>query len=204
MKAKSKSALPIGMLLALSMTVGTVAVVYAQGADSNYMGVEKCKNCHEAAAKGNQYAKWQQMKHSKAYDNLGTDQAKELGKKAGVDDPQKSDKCLKCHVTAFTEPAGRKDEKFDNTKGVQCESCHGPGGFHVKSRLAEASQDSGDVFDTKEQPYKELPAGEIIGQPDEATCKKCHNPESPTYKEFNFNEVIKSAEFQHPDPRKKK
>ena len=34
--------------------------------------------------------------------------------------------------------------------------------------------------------------------PTEEVCKKCHNPESPTYKPFNYAEA--SAKIAHPDP----
>jgi hypothetical protein len=36
--------------------------------------------------------------------------------------------------------------------------------------------------------------------PDEAVCKTCHNPESPTYKEFKFEEY--RAKIAHPVPKK--
>ena len=34
--------------------------------------------------------------------------------------------------------------------------------------------------------------------PDEATCKKCHNAESPHFKGFNYKEYV--AKISHDDP----
>jgi hypothetical protein len=71
------------------------------GASANkYIGAEKCKNCHGSETK-TQYTSWQKTGHAKAFETLGTDAAKKLGKEKGIDDPQTSDKCLKCHETAF-------------------------------------------------------------------------------------------------------
>ena len=36
--------------------------------------------------------------------------------------------------------------------------------------------------------------------PNEKTCTKCHNPESPNYKPFNFNEFWEK--IKHPVPKK--
>ena len=42
--------------------------------------------------------------------------------------------------------------------------------------------------------------GETVGliEPNEAVCKTCHNPESPTYKEFNFAEKWKMIDHSMP------
>jgi hypothetical protein len=203
LNSKSRSSLAIWTFLSMTVIAGLVSVVFAGANDAKYVGVEKCKNCHEAKNKGNQYGKWNEMKHSKAYETLASDEAKEIGQKQGIADPQKSDKCLKCHVTAFDKPADSKDKKFDSNLGVQCEQCHGPGGKHVKARLAEAAEEEGDDLfgDVEDDELKELPPGEISAKVEEASCKECHNKESPTFEEFNFEE--RKKEMAHPDPRKK-
>jgi hypothetical protein len=188
--------------LVLLLALGAVSLVFAQGS-AKYVGADKCKNCHSSAKKGDQYGKWKQAKHATAYATLATDKAKESGKAKGVTDPQNDPKCLKCHVTAYSEAAGMKDDKFDPKLGVQCESCHGPGGNHVKARLAAAAnEEGGDVFGGggEEAPVK-VPAGEINPKPDAKVCTTCHNPESPNYKEFKYDEFVKK--IAHPDPRKK-
>jgi hypothetical protein len=175
------------LLLAVVMTGKARA-----GDDNMYVGAEKCKNCHAAASKGDQYDKWQQQKHRQAYELLASDEAQKLGKAKGVDDPRKSAQCLRCHETAFEAPAAQKGKKFDPAMGVQCESCHGPRDKHVKARTA-AEEESGD------KPI-ELPKGEAAGTPTAETCRKCHNADSPTTKPFSFRKMAK--EIAHLDPRK--
>jgi hypothetical protein len=185
-------------VLVLLLAAGAVSVVFAQASGNKYMGVEKCKNCHSSAAKGDQYGIWKKTKHAEAIPTLSSDQAKEFGKARGVDDPATDPKCLKCHVTAYSEPAEVKDAKFDPKLGVQCEACHGPGGNHVKARLAAAAnEEGGDVFGGEPKPVK-IPAGEIVAKPDAKVCTTCHNTESPSYKPFNYDEFVKK--IAHPDP----
>ncbi len=160
--------------------------VNAFGGEHNYIGASKCKTCHKKAKTGNQYKKWQESAHAKAYKTLGTDEAKAAAKKAGITgDPQKSEKCLKCHVTAFGVDAKLIDSTFNMEDGVQCESCHGAGKDYKSKK-------------TMEDKAKAIAAGLII--PDEALCKKCHNEESPTYKDFKYEEQLKT--IAHPNLEK--
>jgi hypothetical protein len=163
-------------------------------AGGKYIGAAMCKNCHNGVDKGNAYDHWQSTPHSKAYENLGTDKAKEVGKKAGVDDPQKSEKCLKCHVTAFGVEKEKIKASFKPENGVQCESCHGPGEDHQKKRFAEAMKQGAGAA--------ALDGAEFhVGRKLEK-CQKCHNEESPTYKPFCLKERMEKIE--HLDPRKKR
>ena len=57
--------------------------------------------CHKKAETGDQFGIWSAGPHAKAFATLGTAEAKAAGAKVGVDDPQKSGKCLKCHSTAY-------------------------------------------------------------------------------------------------------
>lgn len=196
----------LALLLAFSfmLVLGFMTVSFAGGQDgSKYVGVKKCKNCHNAESKGDQYGKWAKMKHSKAYETLASDKAKEVAEKLGVKDPQKDDKCLKCHETAFGKK-DKLDKSFKAQMGVQCESCHGPGGFHVKTRLADAAgDDEDDVFGSEEadEERKVLPKGEMTAKVEEKACTGCHSKESPTFKDFDFSE--RSEKIKHSDPRKK-
>lgn len=158
---------------------------FAEDKAHKYMGVANCKMCHSKKDEGEQFKQWQETKHAKAFETLGTDQAKELAKKQGIDDPQTSPKCLKCHVTGHGEPADRFDKKFDPKQGVQCESCHGAGGDYWKKETMKDKQ-------------KSIANGLRI--PDEKFCRTCHNPESPSYVEFKFDEFWKKV--QHPKPKK--
>lgn len=177
-------------------TVGAPQEAKAAKAKANkYVGVQKCKNCHQSEKSGDQYGKWEGMHHAKAYHTLLGDKAKELAKARGIEEPHKAAECLKCHVTAHGEPAKSVDKKFDPTLGVQCETCHGPGDNHVKARFAAALESEGI-----EQGYQQIPAGEIIVRPEPKVCLGCHNEESPSFQPFCFRE--KAMKIQHWDPRK--
>jgi len=162
--------------------------------DATYVGTEKCKNCHSSPKKGDQYGKWTESLHSKAFAVLATDEAKKLAKEKNVADPQQSADCMKCHVTAYDAPAAAKGKKFDQTLGVQCETCHGPGSKHVEARLKGEEAEDDKVL--------EIPKDEIIGFPTSETCRKCHNKDSPNFKPFAFNKFVKQT--SHLDPRKKR
>jgi DnaJ-class molecular chaperone len=189
-----------GTLLACALgTSLLLPVARAQdkaAATNKYIGVEKCKNCHQSEASGNQYGHWQQAGHSKAFEALASDAAKAAGKERGVEDPQKSEKCLKCHVTAFGVPAEGIKKGFRVENGVQCESCHGPGEQHMKARFASAASASAGGNAAR----VELPAGEIVAKVEMKACLVCHNEESPTFKPFCFKE--RWAKIGHFDPRK--
>jgi hypothetical protein len=188
-------------LIVLGMAAGLFLTAYvflggrpagAEDAGGNqYVGSDKCKNCHAAAAKGDPYSKWQKSEHRKAFESLAGDEAKKFAKEKNIADPQKDKACVICHVTALDVPAAQKSKKFDQTQGVQCESCHGPGGNHVKARME--AEDAGDKV-------VQLPKGEMQGWPGPAVCKGCHNEKSPTYKAFNYVEFLKK--IAHPDPRR--
>ena len=184
------------MALPLFCTLALVGLGFSEDVPTGkYMGSAKCKNCHSTAAKGDQFDAWLKTKHAKAFEQLASPEAIKLGKTKGVDQPQKSAECLKCHVTAYEVPAAQKHKNFDATMGVQCESCHGPGSKHVEARLAADEAAAGD------KPI-EVGKDEIIGHPGADTCRKCHNKDGPSYKPFAFKKYLK--EIAHLDPRKKR
>lgn len=175
----------IGSTLAAALlSSGAVA---AERDASNYVGVKTCGICHKKEDSGNQLGIWEKSPHAKAFETLGTAEAKEVGKKVGVDDPQKSGKCLKCHSTAYNFTEVVATEKIKPEDGVTCESCHGPG----KKYMAKS---------TMEDRAKSIAAGMIY--PATESCKLCHNPESPNFKGFNEEEMVKK--IAHPDPRVKR
>jgi len=141
--------------------------------DFKYVGAAKCKMCHNKPEKGGQYASWAAGPHAKAMQSLKGDEAK-------------NPKCLKCHSTA----AG-VDQALVATitveEGVSCESCHGPGSAY---KVATTMKDM------------KLAMSKGMIMPDEKVCKKCHNPESPNYKPFDFKTY--SAKIAHMDPTLKK
>jgi len=162
-------------------------------AENHYIGAAQCRSCHKSNASGNQYGKWESVKHSDSFVTLGTDAAREIAKKAGVEDPQKDAKCLKCHVTGAGEPPEKFADSFEPEMGVQCESCHGAGEQHKKIRFAAAA-------DAKPGERMTVSADEINSHPSPQACLDCHSKESPTYKPFCFARFQK--EIRHLDPRK--
>lgn len=165
-------------------------------AKNRYIGAAKCKNCHNAKESGDQYSAWQGEKHANAYKELASDKAKEYGKARGIDEPQKSDKCLKCHTTAFGAPKDELHKSFDATLGVQCETCHGPGENHLKARMAAAAE----APEGAAPKYTAVPADEIIANPPMKKCLECHNDESPGFKPFCFHKF--REDIRHLNPQK--
>ncbi|MBM4031220.1 MAG: cytochrome C554 [Planctomycetes bacterium] len=145
-----------------------VIAAEAEAPKHKYIGVGKCaKLCHKTAKQGNQLGLWEKSKHAEAYKTLLTDAAKETAKKLGIDAPEKSPKCLKCHATAYDVAAEWRAEGFSVEDGVQCESCHGAGdGYKDKETMKDKA--------------KALSLGLVIG--DEKTCLGCHNDTAPSWK----------------------
>lgn len=131
-----------------------------------YVGVDKCKTCHKKVNIGDQYGKWLESKHAKAYKTLGTEQAKKWAADAGVANPQTDGACLECHVTAYKAPAELVSGKLDHADGVQCEACHGAGKDYRKKKI---------MMD------RDLAIANGLVIPDEKTCVSCHNDRSPSW-----------------------
>jgi len=150
-----------------------------------YVGAEKCKMCHNAPTKGAQFTKWTGSKHSKAFQALAGEEAKKVAAAKGIADPQKAPECLRCHVTGHGVSAAKLTDKYKAEEGVSCEACHGPGGDYWQMSVMKDAA-------------KSKAAGMIV--PDEATCKTCHNADSPTFKGFDYKAAL--AQIAHPNPQK--
>jgi hypothetical protein len=165
---------------------------------SNYVGAKTCGICHKSDDGGNALAKWQASPHAKAFELLGTPEAKAAGAKVGVDNPQTSGKCLKCHSTAYNFTEAVATEKIKPEDGVTCESCHGPG----KKYMAKS---------TMEDRAKAVEGGLVY--PASKSCELCHNSQNPTWKPdryttkdgkkvgFDYDQAF--AQIAHPDPKVK-
>jgi hypothetical protein len=153
---------------------------------ANYVGSKSCGICHKKAETGDQLGKWKESPHAKAFEKLGTPEAKEAAAKLGIDAPQKSGKCLKCHSTAYNFTETIATEKIKPEEGVSCESCHGPG----KKYMAKS---------TMEDRAKAIGGGLVY--PATESCKLCHNGESPTF--TGFDEKTYAEKIAHPNPNVK-
>ena len=180
------------------MMSGVLAVAADRDA-SLYAGNKSCAMCHKKAEKGDQLGKWQASAHAKAFELLGTPEAKVVGAKVGVADPQKSGKCLKCHSTAYNFTETAATEKVAVEEGVTCESCHGPGkNYKSKSVMEDHAKclEGGLVFSATK------------------SCELCHNDKSPTWKadryttkdgkKVGFDVEQATEKIKHPDPLMKK
>jgi len=130
-----------------------------------YVGNSKCKMCHKGEAKGFVWENWLETKHAKSMESLNAE-------KGETKDP----KCLKCHVTGFGAETGYNVETpNEDLANIGCEACHGPGSEYKSLTIMKERE-------------KAVAAGLII--PNEATCKICHNEESPTYKGFDYTTAL--------------
>ncbi len=172
----------IALGLPLLIAMAGLAQIVAGG--HSYVGAQKCKMCHNSAAKGAQYTKWTEARHSTAYATLRSDKAKAIASAKGITDPQKDDGCLSCHVAGHGAPAALLTQKYNAEEGVSCEACHGPGGDYWKMNVM------------KDQ-AKSIAAG-LITQ-DKSVCVTCHNDKSPTFKGFDF--AAMKARIAHPNPK---
>ncbi|RKU32843.1 hypothetical protein C6499_02445 [Candidatus Poribacteria bacterium] len=86
-----------------------------QQPENGYTSAKACQRCHEQ-----EYLQWSATRHAFAYETL---LKKERYFDAG---------CVSCHTTGFGYATGFQIGDSDSTlKGVQCETCHGPGKQHV-------------------------------------------------------------------------
>ena len=86
-----------------------------QQQENGYASAAACQQCHEQ-----EYLQWSATRHAFAYETL-------LKKERYFDA-----RCVSCHTTGFGYATGFQIGEQDSTlKGVQCETCHGPGKQHV-------------------------------------------------------------------------
>jgi len=172
-------------ILSVGFAAAMPSAVLAGSPEHDFIGVQKCAICHKKPEQGEQYRIWSESKHAKAFETLGTPEAKEVAAKFGIDDPQKSGKCLKCHSTAYFFTESPVTDAIEPSEAISCESCHGPGKDYYKKSVMEDKEAA-------------IEAGLII--PDEKTCVQCHNDTSPTFKPFDFKE--RYEKIKHPLPKK--
>ena len=109
---------------------------------NGYVSATACQRCHEQ-----EYLQWSATRHAFAYETL---LKKERYFDAG---------CVSCHTTGFGYQTGFQIGEQDSTlKGVQCETCHGPGKQHIgnpkKSNIRSGADTSLclQCHDTKHSP----------------------------------------------------
>jgi len=98
-----------------SRVAGLMKAAEAAPAGTTYLGVSKCRECHEPYVKS-----WEKTKHAAAFASL-----ENAGKAL---DPE----CIACHAVGFGEKGGfRSRASTPELANVQCEECHGLDPEHV-------------------------------------------------------------------------
>jgi len=164
----------------------SLPIFFISAQDHSYVGTKTCGTCHKSEKQGSQLSIWQGSKHSQAYLTLQTEKADNIAKEKGfkskaVETPE----CLKCHASGYNVDDSLKGDKFKVEDGVQCETCHGPGSDYKSKKVMENKEES-------------IKNGLMIYDKIEDFCIGCHNAESPTLVDFNFEESW--AKIKHPVP----
>lgn len=133
---------------------------------ADYVGSNACQACHAG-----EFKTWESGPHAHAVQSLAKD-----GK-------TNDSTCLACHTTAMGRPGGfpEKGKGSDSVHAdlarVGCESCHGPGGDHIKP--------------------ESMKIGSIVSLADKCDscvilqiCGSCHDEANDPGFEFNVDEKI--------------
>ena len=152
-----------------------------------YVGVNTCVGaCHNKEEQGDQLRIWKESAHSRAFLNLQTEIADSIARSRGfttaaAETPQ----CVKCHVLGTDIDESLLLGSFDKSQGVQCESCHGPGSDYKKLSVMKDKD-------------KAMSNGLILHSEKEKFCIQCHNEESPTFFEFDYEPMWKMIAHHKP------
>jgi len=154
--------------------------------EHGFAGSSTCGMCHKSEKQGSQLSIWQNSKHAQAYTVLNTEQANEIAKTKGFQTKAiETPECLKCHASGYNVDAKMLADKFKIEDGVQCETCHGPGADYKSKKVMENKTEA-------------VANGLMLYDKIEDFCIGCHNAESPTYVEFNFETMW--DKIKHPVP----
>lgn len=153
-----------------------------------YIGVNTCvSTCHKSESQGSQEKIWSESKHAKAFQTLQTLRADSIALSKGFNTPAaETPECVRCHTTGLITDESEFKETYEISQGVQCESCHGPGSEYK----------SLSVMNDRESA---IAKGLVIYSEKEKFCIQCHNSDSPTYFEFNYEPMWEM--IAHPIPK---
>ncbi|MHC4779216.1 MAG: multiheme c-type cytochrome [Planctomycetota bacterium] len=163
------------LMIALGCFATGVFILFSPGKPAlaedpaEYQGSKKCKKCHVKIYK----AFIAENKMAKTFSDL---KPEEILKKEDLTDSGKN--CVECHVTGFGKKGGfvlpkdkaeaeafLGDKKLLESVGhVGCETCHGPGKKHNKTKKKELKA----LFEAGKSTYllRRMPN----------SCVECHNP----------------------------
>ena len=153
---------------------------------AKFVGAEVCGACHKSEKQGTQLGIWKESKHAKAFETLKTEKADKIAAELGhTTAAAETEACLKCHVSGSNVDASFKEAKFKMEDGVQCENCHGAGSEYKSLKIMKDHAAS-------------VAKGLATHEKTEDFCTGCHNPESPTFVEFDF--AAQWEKIKHPVP----
>lgn len=164
----------------------SIPFIFITAQEHGFIGASACGMCHKSEKQGSQLSIWQESKHAEAYNVLKTEKADEIAATKGfktkaVETPE----CLKCHASGYNVDAKFLGSKFKVEDGVQCETCHGAGEDYKSKKVMENREEA-------------IANGLFVPENIDEFCIGCHNAESPTYVEFNFETMW--DKIKHPVP----
>jgi YVTN family beta-propeller protein len=143
--------------------------------DPHVVGVMVCASCHHGESMVYVVSKWRLTGHAEAFAILATEAARAIAAGEGVEgDPRLSDACVGCHATG---------DGLAPNRGVQCESCHGPGSRHATQAAAGESMAAHAVG---------------LGRPTRATCERCHTS-GVHGREFEYSSYLARVDHSRAD-----
>ncbi len=169
----------LGLLVMAAVFTASATGSRAGAQDHEFVGSKKCKMCHLKEHKS-----WEETKMAKAYDLLKPGVRAEAKKAANLDpdkDYTSDPECLACHVTGLGKAGGFVDlASTPELAGVGCEMCHGAGGTYIQKEYMS--------LQNKEYKKPDIVAVGLVDTVSAQQCTNCHNPDSPFYQEFDFEE----------------
>ena len=94
------------------------------------------------------------------------------------EDERKNPICIACHTTGYGAGGYDGKQTVVDLTDVQCEACHGPGSLYSRSSVMRDRKRSEELGLVKIAP---------------ATCTRCHNEDSPTFRVFDYKEFLKTG-----------
>ena len=115
----------VSVLLVFSCVIAQNVNSETPGKTPLYVGSDACKHCHEREY--NSFMTY--AKKSKSFNSI-----ERVRKGLTAEEVQG---CYYCHTTGYGKPGGFvSPEKTPHLKNAGCEVCHGPAGFHVRTKSA--------------------------------------------------------------------
>lgn len=181
----------ITLLIGLFFACNSIFTYCIAQVNHSFVGVEVCVMCHKTEKQGKQLEIWKNSKHSQAYHTLKSEESKKIAEEMNLPAPAiESKECLRCHTSGYDANENLIGKKFKVEDGVQCETCHGAGSDYKDLK----------VMKNREEAIKN---GLFLPDSKEEFCKDCHNSESPTFKEFDFEKAWTSIQHYIPKEQQK-